>query len=41
MLVLRSLLITNSALISSILSLYYRTLYYAAGEDNIRLVVPL
>ncbi|KAI0902737.1 hypothetical protein F4823DRAFT_406970 [Ustulina deusta] len=34
-------LVGISALISSILSLYYRTLYYAAGEDNIRLVVPL
>ncbi|KAI3328370.1 hypothetical protein F4824DRAFT_493210 [Ustulina deusta] len=31
-------LVGISALISSILSLYYRTLYYAAGEDNIRLV---
>ncbi|KAF2970324.1 hypothetical protein GQX73_g3175 [Xylaria multiplex] len=34
-------LVGTSALVSSILSLYYRTLYYAAGEDNIRLVVPL
>ncbi|KAI1815750.1 hypothetical protein GGS20DRAFT_311066 [Poronia punctata] len=34
-------LVGLSACISSIIGLYYRTQYYAAGDDNIRLVVPL
>lgn len=31
----------DSALVASIVGLVYRAQYYTAGDDNIRLVVPL